>query len=180
MVFACALDGTGNELGRIELDAKSQDSPRLAAEFIRQHAAEPADAQKKWDEAFSTAKQTGRKVWARTSQRYCGPCFKLTRWLDDHKEVLDQDYVFLKVDDWRDLHGGEVAHRLTDGQNFGIPFFAIFDADGRRLITSESPIGNTGFPDGFDETRHMRKMLTETRGKITTEQIDRLIDSLND
>ena len=68
--------------------------------------------EKKWDEAFATARQTHRKVWVRVCERYCGPCFMLTRWLDDHKEMLERDYVLLKIDDWGDLHGKEVAKRL--------------------------------------------------------------------
>ena len=74
----------------------------------------------KWDEAFAAAKQTNRKVWVRISQRYCGPCFMLARWLDDHKEIIERDYVLLKIDDVRDLHGHEVAKRLTGGEGAGV------------------------------------------------------------
>ena len=93
----------GHELGRIEIDATDPASPKRAAEFIRRHAPAPADAREKWEEAF--ARQSGRKVWVRISQRYCGPCFRLTRWLDDEKDLLSRGFfrVPLKIDDMRDL-----------------------------------------------------------------------------
>jgi hypothetical protein len=171
---------TGKELGRTEFDPKDPDSVISAAKFIRQHAYPKEDAIKKWDEAFSIAKQTNRKVWVRISQRYCGPCYMLARWLDDHKEPLEQDYVFLKIDDWRDLHGAEVAKRLTGDEQYGVPFHAIFDPNGRMLITSASPMGNIGFPSGFEGKKHLRTMITETRSKLTDQQIEDLIGSLTD
>jgi hypothetical protein len=179
-VFACAINAAGKELGRIEFDSQDPASPKLAAEFIRKHAPTPADAKKKWDEAFATAKQTNRKVWVRICQRYCGPCFMLTRWLDDHKEALEQDYVLLKIDDWGDLHGEEVAQRLTGSEGAGVPFHAIFDSDARMRINSVSPLGNIGYPSGFEGKKHLRKMLTETRGKLTVKQIDEIVASLED
>jgi len=174
-VFACAIDASGKEVARIELDCKDPKSPQLAAEFIRKHARGAEDASKKWDEAFAEAKRTHRKVWARICERYCGPCFLLTRWLDDHKDVLAKDYVFLTIDDWDDLHGEEVARRLTGDGHYGIPFFAIYDGDGRMLINSVSPTGNVGFPSEVEGQRHLRRMLVQTSSTITAEQINALI-----
>jgi hypothetical protein len=179
-VVALATDPAGHELGRIEIDLKDPAGPQRAAEFIRKHAPAPADAQEKWDEAFALAQKSGRKVWAGISQRYCGPCFRLTRWLDDQKTLLSKDYVFLKIDNWRDLHGAEVAERLTGHERQGIPFCAIFDATGKMLITSESPLGNIGHPEGFEGKRHIRKMLLATRSKLTDQQIDAIVNSLSD
>jgi hypothetical protein len=88
--------------------------------------------------------------------------------------------VFLKIDDARDLHADEVTERLTRREGQGVPFHAIFDADGRLLITSESPLGNIGCPSGFEGKRHLRKMLVKTRKKLTDPQIDQIVDSLSD
>jgi hypothetical protein len=179
-VFALAMDPAGHELGRIEIDLKDPAGPKRAAAFIRQHAPAPADAREKWDEAFALARQSGRKVWARISQRYCGPCFRLARWLDDEKTLLSQDYVFLKIDDVRDLHGVEVAERLTGYERQGVPFYAIFDSNGNMLITSESPLGNIGHPTGFEGKKHIRKMLLATRTKLTDRQINEVVNTLTD
>ncbi len=179
-VLAVALDETGKELGRAQFDYRDAESAARAAEFIRKYAPERVDAKKKWDEAFTKAKQTDRKVWARISQRYCGPCFRLARWLDDQKAVLEKDYVFLKIDDVRDLQGNEVANRLTRGKHHGVPFHAIFDADGKMLIDSACPMGNIGHPDGFEGKKHLRKMLMTTRKKITPEEVEAVVETLED
>jgi hypothetical protein len=105
---------------------------------------------------------------------------RLARWLDDQKTLLSLDYVFLKIDDWRDLHGAEVADRLTGHERQGIPFCAIFDPTEKMLITSESPLGNIGHPEGFEGKRHIRKMLLATRSKLTDQQIDAIVNSLSD
>jgi Thioredoxin-like len=179
-VFALAMDPAGHELGRIEIDVKDPAGPKRAAAFIREHAPAPVDAMQKWDEAFALARQSGRKVWVRISQRYCDPCFTLIRWLDDQKTLLSQDYVFLKIDDRRDLHGAEVAERLTGHERQGVPFHAIFSSDGTRLIAGESALGNIGHPNGIGEKKHLRKMLLATRTKLTDQQIDEIVNTLSD
>jgi hypothetical protein len=179
-VFALAMDPAGRELGRIEIDAKDPAGPKLAADFIRQHAPAPADARQKWDEAFAEARKSGRKVWVRISQRYCRPCFLLTRWPDEQKKLLAQDYVFLKIDNVRDLNGAEVAKRLPDSERQGVPFQVIFDSDGKMLITSESALGNIGHPDGFEGKKHLRKMILNTRNRLTDRQVDEIVNTLGD
>lgn len=179
-VAALALDPEGRELGRIEIDSRDAAGPQQAADFIRKYAPPQVDAKERWDEAFATAKASGRKVWALIGQRYCGPCFSLTRWIDDQKALLGQDYVLLKIDNLRDLNGNEVARRLPDSEKHGIPFHAIFNPDGAVLITSEGPLGNVGYPSGIEDHRHLRKMLMETRGKLTEQQIDEIVKTLGD
>jgi RNA polymerase sigma factor (sigma-70 family) len=179
-VFALAMDPAGRELGQIEIDAKDPAGPKRASDFIRQYAPAPADARQKWDEAFAEARESGRKVWVRISQRYCRPCFLLTRWLDEQKKLLAQDYVFLKIDDVRDLHGAEVAKRLPGSERQGVPFQVIFDSDGKSLITSESALGNIGHPDGFEGKNHLRKMILHTRNRLTDRQVDEIVNTLRD
>lgn len=180
-VFACALDADGKELGRIELDVNNAESAVKAADFIRKYALPQADARAKWDAAFAEAKRSGRRVWARIGQRYCGPCFRFSRWLDDNHEVLNRDYVLLKIDNVRDKHGDEVAKRIVgDRENFGVPFHAIFAADGRLLVDSESPVGNIGHPSSFEGRRHLAKMLHGTRKKLMKSDVDQIVRSLLD
>jgi hypothetical protein len=179
-ILASAIDPAGRELGRIEIDAKDPAGAKLASDFVRRHAPVRVDAKERWNEAFAASGRSGRKVWVRISQRYCRPCFLLSRWLDDQKTLLDEDYVFLKIDDVRDLHGNEVAERLERGEGHGVPFHAIFDSNGKLLITSEGALGNIGHPSGVEGKKHLRKMLLETRDKLTEKQIDQIIDTLND
>jgi hypothetical protein len=180
-VFACALDATGKELGRIELDASKADAAAKAADFLRKHASPQADAKAKWDAAFAKAKRSGRCVWAQIGQRYCEPCYRLSRWMDDNRELLERDYVLLKIDSVRDKHGVEVANLIVSNrEHFGVPFHTIFDANERLLIDSESSVGNIGHPSSFEGRRHLTRMLRETRKSLTEADIDQIIATLAD
>lgn len=179
-VVAYALDAGGRELGRLEIDVTDAAAVGAAAEFVHQHAPARIDAEKKWAHALDEAKRSHRRVWARVSQRYCGPCFRFARWLDDQRELLEKDYVMLKIDDVRDLNGAAVAERLTRGEHYGIPFHAIFDEDGEMLIDSAGPLGNIGCPGGFEGTQHLRKMLLQSRQNLTDDEIDQLVESIPD
>lgn len=179
-VCAYAVDAQGNELGRVELDMTDKNAAETAATFVHRHAPRRVDAEKKWQEAFAEAKRSNRRVWARISGRYCGPCFRMTRWLDDQREILEKDYVMLKIDGDRDENGPRVAQRLTHGKHHGIPFHAILDADETMRIDSVGPIGNVGYPSGYEGKKQLRKMLQATRQHLTNAEIDRLVESLGD
>lgn len=178
-IFAIALDVEGKELGRIEIDPKAADASKESLRFLHDHAPQPEDAKKKWDEAFALAAKTDRKVWVRVSQRFCGPCHVLNRWLDDQKELIEKDYVLLKIDNVRDSSGKEIAARFWDWQSgHGVPFHAIFDASGSKLIDSAGPLGNIGAPSGYEGGKHLKKMFEASRTKLTDEEIEKLIQSL--
>jgi hypothetical protein len=131
-------------------------------------------------EALAEAKRSNRRVWARVSGRYCGPCFKLARWLDDQHELLEKDYVMVKIDDVHDQNGTNVAQRVTLGKQDGIPFFAIFDWNGDWLIDSEGPLGNIGCPSGAEGKKHLRNMLSKTRRNLSDTEIEQLVESVGD
>ncbi|MCA9185366.1 MAG: M56 family metallopeptidase [Pirellulaceae bacterium] len=178
-VFVCALDGNGKEIGRKVLTLRDDKADEQAAKFLRQHAPTPADARAKWDAAFAEARLSGRKVMARVGQRYCGPCFRLSRWLDDHRDVLERDYVQLKVDNLLDEHGMELSQRIIGNhENPGVPFVTIFDADQNRLIDSASPTGNIGFPANARELDHFRTMLMETRSTLAESDVDAVVSAI--
>ena len=178
-IFLCALDGDGKELGRTTIHTRDDAAKTQAATFLNRYAPVQSDAQAQWDAAFVEASHTNRKVWARISQRYCAPCFRLSRWIDDHKELLERDYVLLKIDDVRDKKGRAIAKLVVGDRNvFGVPFHAIFNAKGKRLIDSTSPVGNIGYPANFEGQKHLRKMLSTTTMRIAPSEIDELIASL--
>ena len=179
IVFVCVLDGSGQELGRVQLDTRTDGVKLQAAEFLQKHAPPQADARTKWHAAFAEAERSGRKVWVRISLRYCGPCFQLSRWLDDNRMLLEQDYVFLKIDNVRDRNGTEIAKRVIgDREHFGVPFYAIFDPNEQRLIDSEAPTGNIGHPSSYEGRLHLSEMLSRTRKKLTDAQIEQIIQTL--
>jgi hypothetical protein len=179
-VFAVSYDLEGEELGRIHIDPEAADAAESAYGFIERYAPARQDAEAKWNEAFRQAKEQNKRVWVRVSQRYCGPCFALSRWIDDHREVIETDFVVLKIDDVRDLNGHAVAERLTKGRFVGVPFHAMFDANEKLLADSYGPLGNIGSGSGLEGKRHFKKMLDAACLKITPHEIQVLLDSLED
>jgi uncharacterized GH25 family protein len=179
-VFVCAIDSQGRELARATFDVEKASEGDEAAEFIHLNAPPQRDAEQKWREAFAEAHRTGRRVWARASQRYCAPCFRMSRWLDDQQDLVSKDYVLLKIDQIRDFNGDQVSQRLTSGEEQGVPFHAIFEADGRMLIDSAGQLGNIGCPAGTEGKNHLRKMLLSTRRNLADHEVDQLVNSVGD
>ena len=179
-VVAYAIDADGKELGNLTFDAKDTNAIAEAAEFIHRYAAPQVNAEEKWAAAFAEAKRSNRRVWARVSGRYCGPCFMLARWLDEQQDLLKKDYVMVKIDDVHDLNGAPIAQHITLGKQHGIPFSAIFDQNGDLLIDSVGPLGNVGFPSGTEGAQHLRRMLRTTRQNLSDAEVERLVESIGD
>jgi hypothetical protein len=179
-IVALAMDAEGKELGRITLDVSAANAKDEAAKFVETHQPPMVDSLQKWNEAFALAKKTNRRVWVRISARYCGPCFLLNRWLDEHREVLEKEFVMLKIDNVRDENGQEVTDELTGGHLVGVPFFAFYDADERMLIDSLGRTGNIGCISGYESKRHFRKMLEKVRQVLTADDVDKIVSSLED
>ena len=177
-VFACAYGPSGKEIGRANFSADDPNAADRTAEFVGRHAPKQVDAKRKWVAAFAESERSGRRVWMRISRNYCGPCVVLARWLDDHRTILEKDYVFLKIDNARDLHGDEVAKRLLGDRSFGIPFHGIFCQDGKLMIDSEGASGNIGAASGFEGRNHLGKMLQTTKKKLTDDEVERLVESV--
>jgi thiol:disulfide interchange protein len=162
------------------LDVSAANAKDEAAKFVETHQPPMVDSLQKWNEAFALAKKTNRRVWVRISARYCGPCFLLNRWLDEHREVLEKEFVMLKIDNVRDENGQEVTDELTGGHLVGVPFFAFYAADEKMLVDSLGPTGNIGCISGYESKRHFRKMLEKVRQVLTTEDVDKIVSSLED
>lgn len=177
---AIAYDKSGTEIGRETFDASAPSSVAQASAFLSQHALENVDMEKAWNEAFAVAKKTDRRVWVRLSGRYCGPCFTFARWLDDHSDVLSKDFVMLKLEQGTSSENSEIVNRLTDGNHVGIPFHAMFSADGTKIIDSKGPLGNIGSVSGFEGKQHLRKMMEASCKRISPSEMQSVISSLED
>jgi hypothetical protein len=177
-VTAIALDDHGKELGRLDTDIKRPEAAGEVADFLHHQSPARADAEAKWNAAFAEAKQSNRRVWVRLCQRTYSPSLQLSRWLDDEHELLNKDYVMLKIDDLRDQNAARVAERITRGELYGV--YAIFDPSGKMLIDNTGPLGNIGYPGDIEGKKHLRKMLLATRQKLSDAEIDQLVNSVGD
>lgn len=135
-------------------------------------------SQRKWGQASARAEEAGKLVWIRTGARYCGPRFRLNRWLDDHRDVLEKDSVLVKVGA-RDISSVGVVEKLSNGRSVGLPFHAIFAPNENRTTDSHGPIGNIGGMAGVEGKQHFRKMLELACTRISREEIESLLDSID-
>ncbi len=121
-------------MGQLLLEMTDPTSSEQILAFLEKHKGPTYDARVKLDSALQEARDSDRKVWAIVSGTRCCPCLLLAGWLDAHHELLEKDFLFVKIDAARDTHGIQVAQEITSDEHTGIPFFAILDSDGHKLI----------------------------------------------
>lgn len=173
-----ALDDNGIALEHITLKANDGDQAyQHAATLIRTHAPQPLDAIALIEKARGEAEQSDRNVLVVVGGARCGACFLLSRWLDDKRDTLAKEFVVVKIDGGRSLRADEAVKQLTCREP-SLPCYAIIDATGKVLITSDGPLGNTGLPNTAEGIRHFRKMMDKSTRHMTAADIDGLIQSL--
>ena len=97
----------------------------------------------------------------------------------DVAPLLAREFVLLKIDYDRAKGAKEIEKRYIDTEQ-GLPWFAFLDGDGKALIHSTGPKGNTGFPAQPDEIAHFKTMLQTVKKTLTDEDIAFLITSLEE
>jgi hypothetical protein len=178
-IVLVALDGDRETIAACRIEADRVDAAvEIGTGFLERHGPTPHDALAELAEARRSARSTGRRVWVVLGGPRCGPCFRLARWMDDHRATLEEDYVLVKVMGDLDANAAEVIAGLPESEGEGTPWFAITEADGSILATSEGPLGNIGFPSSLEGTGHLRQMLERTARELTSEEVDGLIESL--
>jgi hypothetical protein len=143
-------------------------------DFLAAYVPEQLDAQILFDDALARAKAENRRVFIQESATWCGPCWMLSRFIAAHREVLEQDYILVKLDH-RWPHAQEIAEKFQTERG-GIPWCAILDADQNVLATSDGPDGNIGFPSKEEPTgiEHFLKMLRDSRIRLTDADLEKL------
>jgi hypothetical protein len=175
-VVLVALDGDQGTIATKTIETGQPDAALHIGEgFLREHMPPARDARALLAAAREEARKTGRRVWI----VHGGPCFRLGRWIDDHHEALEKDFVIFKVMEGIDEHAAEVIQELPETDRDGIPWHAITEPDGTILATSHGPLGNIGFPSSVEGIRHLRRMLDHGVQRLTITEVDRLIESLS-
>ena len=97
----------------------------------------------------------------------------------DVAPLLAREFVPVKLDFDRAKGAKEIQKRYIDKEQ-GLPWFAFLDGDGKALIHSTGPTGNTGFPAQPEEIAHFKTMLQTVKKKLTDEEIAFLVTSLEE
>jgi hypothetical protein len=174
------LDESGAQLAEasaIDLATNGALDPARVTKFLDAHAVPLPDAETLFTGALARAKQDDKRVLIQVSGPRCGWCFVLSRFLDDHKELVDKEFVYMKLDP-RMKNGDAVIERVRPTQVGGIPWMVIYDSDGNPLINSDGPNGNTGYPGEPEGQLHFEKMLRTGAKHLTDEDIKSLLAAL--
>ncbi len=92
---------------------------------------------------------------------------------EDASPILAKDFVLVEIDTDR-MVGGKDLWEASRGKSRGIPWFAILEAEGKTLATSEGPKGNIGCPDTDDEIQFFMEILSKVRIRMTDEDLQAL------
>ncbi|MCB0741505.1 MAG: thioredoxin family protein [Chitinophagaceae bacterium] len=143
-------------------------------------AQEPVpSAQQILDEAYAVAKKENKKVFIIFHASWCGWCHRMDTSMNDPscKKFFDDNFVVrhLTVDEAKDKMylenpGANAFRTKYHGDNQGIPFWLIFDQDGKLLADSkirkpgEGPAegSNAGCPASEEEVNFFVNILSRT------------------
>ncbi|HJQ79095.1 MAG TPA: carboxypeptidase regulatory-like domain-containing protein, partial [Lacipirellulaceae bacterium] len=167
-------------VGTEALSADRQLDKQTLQTLLKLNSPEPLNANQLLSEALQRAKADNKRVIVQETATWCGPCWLLSRFLEKHKQVWEADYILVKMDH-RWTGAQEIMKGFRGDADGGIPWFAILDADGKVLVTSNGEDGNNiGYPGDESSQAHFRKMLETTAQRMTPAEIKSLMDALRD
>ena len=174
------LDNRGGIIANLNtsiLEEGPNHDPAKVLAFLDLCKPKPLNADDVYNRVLAQAQRQNKKVFLRIGAPWCGYCHKLDDYLliPEINKIISQDYIIVKIDQDSMIGGKEFAAKIRDHQPGGIPWFVILDADGKKLITSDGPDGNVGFPIAPNEVEHFINMFQQTSTEKTTpEQIQKL------
>lgn len=130
--------------------------------------------------AFDQAAKQQKKPFVIVSGKSCVPCHRLVMFLAGWQDVLDEDYIFIEIDQERMTHVDEAKAHLgyPSGPGATIPWYAILSPSGEKLVTSMGPDGNIGLPSNAASIQYFVTMLRQTSSHISPEQYRTIEESL--
>lgn len=178
-LLLAVLDHAESVVSHVRLRAENPDAALAEGrQFLRVHRPAQRDARALLAAAREEAKASSRRMWVVSGGPRCGPCFRLARWMDDQHDVLEKDYVLVKIIGGVDKNSEAVEPLLPASRTEGIPYHAIVEPDGKVLITSKGPLGNIGMPSEVEDIRHLKQMLEQTAQRLSAAEIAALEESL--
>ena len=174
------FDSAGTKLKAVDGHAFSVEGAFSKDKFIAELkglAPTPRDGQKLLDEALAKAKAENKRVVVQETATWCGPCHRLSRYVDAHR-IWEKDYIWVRMDQ-RWAGAKEIMEKLRDGDDGGIPWVAIMDSDG-KVLASSKPSKETA-PSGVNETLwHFEQMIKSTSQRLTRDEIVAWIKGLGE
>jgi thioredoxin-related protein len=165
-----------------ELEEGDHHDPKRVAAFLEKWKLPAKDAKVVVDEALSRASSDDKKVFLAFGAPWCGWCHHLHDWMAQPEiaAILDRDFVIAHIDVDRMTGGKDIQSRYQPKTSGGIPWFAILDAQGKALTTSDGPGGNIGYPAAPQEIEHFMAMIKGQGRRIDNRQLEQIRKSLDE
>jgi thioredoxin-related protein len=183
--FLAVLDADGKVVRAQQTDVLEEGDhhdPKKVADFLTRWKVPAKDAKHVLDEALARGSSDDKRVLLTFGAPWCGWCHRLHDWMAQPEiaAILDRDFVIAQVDVDRMTGGKEIQKRYQPATSGGIPWFAILDAQGKSLVTSDGPKGNIGYPAAPGEIDHFLAMVKGQARRIDAHQLDQLRKSLEE
>jgi hypothetical protein len=153
---------------------------KLMRDFLKQHAPSPPNATEQLAAALQLARKEDKHVLLQQSRPASYPSRLLVRFIADHHQLFERDFVYVNIDsDWA-VQGAEVMEQLRKSPG-DVPWLAIVRSDGTKLVDSDGPDVPIGFPSAPEAIDYfIDKMLKPAAQRLTPEQLEELRQALRE
>jgi thioredoxin-related protein len=173
--FLTVLDSDGKVLVNQEtgaLEKAANYDPQKVKAFLEKWSPEALDADKVFADALSQAKRESKRILLHVGPPRIIWSRMLDQFFDQNASLFASDFVNLQIDQERMTNGVPLIKRLRPEESWGFPWYAILDAEGRPLVTSDAPgSDNIGYPLDPREIGYFMQMLHKTIQRTTPEQL---------
>jgi thioredoxin-related protein len=173
--FLTVLDSDGAVLVNQEtgtLEAGPKHDPQKVKAFLEKWSLPALDADKVFADAVAQAKRESKRILLHVGPPRIVWSRMLDQFFDQNASLFASDFVNLQIDQERMTNGGPLIKRLRPEKSWGFPWFAILDAEGTPLVTSDaSGSDNIGYPLDPREIGYFMQMLHKTILRTTPEQL---------